>query len=311
MIVPLIHMSKKYKATPFTLNKYIGGRLTNIDTFCTACDDKLKQDADWFINKTIQSLDETSYPKRGCSSIETYGFAFVGLGEILKEPVIVKVMLNNPQGRREVKIQRFFKAHRHRNIVQGICEFKCLDNPIKWKNDITRPTQLCNSDTLSTTEFFIIIQEYIIGGDLDHFFTNSEVSYVQWQSLFLQTLFGVLELFEKYGFFYDDWKLRNILLDNTSKKTITYNSFGNKWIVQNTFGITPVFTDFSLCTFVDKTPENLAYQLSFCLDTFGRVCPDKHINKICMEMAMVVENLTAFETIIEFCQNIVTVIQKQ
>ena len=111
-------------------------------------------------------------------------------------------------------------------------------------------------------------------------------------------LFAVLELFEKYGFFYDDWKIRNILLDETNNKKLEYYAFGKKWSVDNTFNLSPVFTDFSLCTFVSKTPENLAYQISFCVDTFGRICPNKDIQILCEIFALNIENIQSFNVII-------------
>lgn len=295
--ISLTYLPKKYKAYPFTHNeRIIGGRLTNIDTFYTCCGEKLRKDADWIINKSIQSMDET-----------TMEFSFVGLSEVLKQPVIVKMMLNNPQSRREVKVQQFFKKHPHRNIVQGICEFKCQDNPIKWKVKLKGPKQMCNPNRqYEISEFIIIIQEYIKLGDLDDY--GETINYYKWKSLITQMLYGSLELFEKYGFFYDDWKLRNILVDETDERTVIYNCFGREWIVPNTFGLTPVLTDFSLCRVLEKTPENLAYQLSFCLDTFGRICPNRKINKLCMDLAIEIEQIDNLDNILDTLSKFVSTI---
>jgi serine/threonine protein kinase len=286
MKVSLQYIPKRYNVRPLTNTKLNGGRIAKIDTFISCCGDKIREDAIWTINKSIQSTEEASY-----------GFAFVGLSELLKIPVIVKIMLNDPQGRREVKIQKFFRDHPHINIVQGICEFKCYDDLIKWKSEIKQPTNLCsNSENKERREIFIIIQEFIHRGDLEGHY--EKINYNQWKSIFLQMLFAVLELFEKYGFFYDDWKIRNILLDETNKKKLEYYAFGKKWSVDNTFNLSPVFTDFSLCTFVSKTPEHLAYQISFCVDTFGRICPNKDIQILCEIFALNIENIQSFNVII-------------
>jgi serine/threonine protein kinase len=289
MNIALTYLPKKYKAVPFTHHERMdGGRITNIDTFYACCSENIITDAEWIINKSIQSLDETSY-----------GFAIVGLSELLQTPVIVKIMLNDPQGRREVKTQRFFKVHPHRNIVQGICEFKCLDSPIRWKVDLKRPKKLCHPRKQSESkEFIIIIQEYIQKGDLESGY--KEWNYGQWKSLFLQTLFAIFELFEQYGFTYGDWKLRNILLDETIDKRVVYNAFGKEWIVENTYGLSPVFTDFSLCEFEEnKKSRYLAYQISFCIDMYGRACPDKKIEDECMKFAMEIEEVTKLSVILE------------
>jgi serine/threonine protein kinase len=228
----------------------------------------------------------------------TMEFSFVGLSELLKQPVIVKMMLNNPQSRREVKVQQFFKKNPHRNIVQGICEFKCQDNSIKWKVKLKGPKQMCNPEKkYENSEFIIIIQEYIRLGNLDYY--SETINYYKWKSLITQMLYGSLELFEKYGFFYDDWKSRNILVDETDEISVTYKCFSRDWIVPNTFGLTPVLTDFSLCRFLEKSPENLAYQLSFCLDTFGRICPNSRINKLSIDLAIKIEQLENLDTILD------------
>jgi serine/threonine protein kinase len=292
MNIALTYLPKKYKAVPFTHHERIeGGRITKIDTFYTCCNEKIREDAEWIINKSIQSLDET-----------TYGFAIVGLSELLQKPVIIKMMLNDPQGRREVKTQRFFKLHPHRNIVQGICEFKCLDSPIRWKVDLKKPKKLCHPREQSESkEFIVIVQEYIQKGDLESQY--KEWNYDQWKSLFLQTLFAIFELFEQYGFTYGDWKLRNILLDETIDKRVVYNAFGREWIVENTYGLSPVFTDFSLCEFEEnKKSRYLAYQISFCIDMYGRACPDKKIENECMKFAMKIEEVTKLNVILEMVE---------
>ena len=329
MNIALTYLPKKYKAVPFTHHERMeGGRITNIDTFYICCSENIRTDAEWIINKSIQSLDETSYgfatvecqelapPEGGLTLASNAGsivskslapltlalYGIVGLSELLQTPVIVKIMLNDPQGRREVKTQRFFKVHPHRNIVQGICEFKCLDSSIRWKVDLKRPKKLCHPRKQSESkEFIIIVQEYIQKGDLESHY--KEWNYGQWKSLFLQTLFAIFELFERYGFTYGDWKLRNILLDETIDKRVVYNAFGKEWIVENTYGLSPVFTDFSLCEFEEnKKSRYLAYQISFCIDMYGRACPDKKIEDECMKFAMEIEEVTKLSVILDMVE---------
>jgi serine/threonine protein kinase len=287
-VIKLTYLSKKYKAVPFTHHERMtGGRITKIDTFYACCGEKNRTDAEWIINKSIQALDDTSQ-----------GIAFVGLSELLKRPVIVKVMLDKDQGLKEAYLQRFFKEHPHRNVVQGICEFTCRDNPIRWKVNIKEPKKLCKpKKQYEIKDFIIIIQEYIEKGDL---LSNYEhLDYLQWKSVFLQTLFATLELFEKHGFFYGDWKLRNLLLDETDNKQIIYNAFGRDWLVENTYGLSPVFTDFSCCELGKKKPRYLAYQISSCIDIFSNDCKKSGIKEYCTGFAMKIEEVTKLDTIID------------
>lgn len=288
-IIGLTYLPKNYKASPFTHHeRIIGGRIANIDTFYACCNEKNRKDAEWIINKSIQPLDETSY-----------GFAIVGLSELLKRPVIVKIMLNDDQGIKEAKVQRFFKRHPHRNIVQGICEFTCRDSPVRWKVHLREPKKLCRPRKHNEIkDFIIIVQEFIERGDIDN--NIESLDYEQWKSLFLQTLFAIFELFEKYGFTYGDWKLRNILLDETIEHKIVYKALGREWIVKNTYGLSPVFTDFSLCEFEkEKEPRLLAYQVCYCIDMYGANCKNTNVKEYCLEFAKKIEEATKLDNIIQ------------
>lgn len=295
--ISLTYLPKRYKAVPFTHHeRMIGGRITNIDTFYACCSKNNRTDAEWIINKSIQSLDDTSQ-----------GIAFVGLSDLLKTPVIVKIMLDKDQGIKEASVQRFFKTHPHRNIVQGICEFTCRDNPIRWKVHLRKPKKLCKprKDT-ETTDFIIIIQEYIKNGDL---LENYELwNYSQWKSVFLQTLFATMELFEQHGFMYGDWKLRNLLLDETSDTKVVYNAFGREWVIENTYGLSPVFTDFSSCELRKKKTRYLAYQISSCVDIFSNACRDDSVKKYCIEFAMKIEEVKKLDTIIVLIDEFISTI---
>jgi serine/threonine protein kinase len=291
-IIELTYLPKNYKAVPFTHHERItGGRITNIDKFYACCSEKNRTDAEWIITKSIQPLDETSY-----------GFAIVGLSELLKRPVIVKIMLNDEQGIREATVQRFFKKHPHRNIVQGICEFTCRDSPVRWKVHLREPKKLCRPRKHNEIkDFIIIVQEFIERGDIDN--NIKDLNYEQWKSLFLQTLFATMELFEKHGFTYGDWKLRNILLDETIDSKIIYTTFGRKWLVKNTYGLTPVFTDFSLCEFEkEKEPRLLAYQISYCVDMYGTHCKKTDVKDYCIDFSMKIEEATKLDTIIQMIE---------
>jgi hypothetical protein len=317
MFIPLLYLPKRYSSTPHTNNIQKGGRITNIDTFYTSC--KLKKrdsDAIWTIDTTIQDASNASD-----------GFAFVGLSKLLEEPVIVKILINNIRGKRERNIQRLFIEYPHRNIVQGICDLTCLDKEFRWLNPV-KNQQVCTvecpkasnagsivSKSLKThplggvltlaqcdtkdgnTEFIVIIQEFIRNGDLSNMepWTTSN-----WISVTLQLTFCVIELFKKFGFIYEDWKLRNILWDTTSDEEFVYRAYRKSWTVK-TYGIRPVFTDFARSDILmtKKQDWHLAVQLSLVFDMMAYKCPNKRLHSATEKMAYQIEKRESISDILE------------
>ncbi len=311
MIIPLLYLPKRYSSIPHTNGIQKGGRISNIDTFYTSC--KLKKrdsDAIWTIDTTIQDASDASD-----------GFAFVGLSKLLEEPVIVKILVNNIRGKKERNIQRVFMKYPHRNIVQGICDLTCLDKEVRWMKSVDGQ-QVCTKD--GTTEFIVIIQEFIKNGDL----SNMEPWTVQnWISVTLQLTFCVIELFKQFGFIYEDWKLRNILWDitkcqtlrvgtvepelaanpeglalhcTTSDEEFVYRAYRKRWTVK-TYGIRPVFTDFARSDILmtKKQDWHLAVQLSLVFDMMAYKCPNKKLKLVTEKMAYQIEKRESISEILE------------
>jgi hypothetical protein len=284
MFLPLLYLPKRYKSTPHTNSNQKGGRITNIDTFYTSCKLKKKDtDAVWTINSTIQAGNDASDD-----------FAFVGLSKLLEEPVIVKILINNIRGKKERNIQRVFTKYPHRNIVQGICDLTCLDKEVRWLKPVENQ-QICTKN--GTTKIIVIIQEFIKNGDL----SNIEIwSIPIWISVTLQLTFCMIELFNKFGFIYEDWKLRNILWDTTSDEEFIYRAYRKSWTVK-TEGIRPVFTDFARSDILmtKKQDWQLAVQLSLVFDMMAYVCPEKKLKKDTEKMAYQIEKRESISEILE------------
>jgi hypothetical protein len=263
--------------------RYSGGRLANIQTFCNVCDSEAP-DAQWLVDKTLQ-VDSSD------------GFSVIGLSKILETPVILKIMDNTWRSKKEKKVNKVFRLFPHKNIVQSICEFSCKDDKIKWLTNIEAPRLLCSPN--GKTDFTIIVQEFIKGGDLSE---NIKWNYNTWKSVTLQLLFTSIELFDKFGFIYEDWNLRNILWDTTDVKTIIYLAYNKKWTVRNTYSISPVFTDFSRSDILLNKKEDwhLAVQLSHCLDMMKNVCHHDNIKKITETCSIQIELLENISDIL-FC----------
>jgi serine/threonine protein kinase len=254
MDLELYYLPKKYQNSK-------GGRFADISKFCTECEHKKqKPDAKWTIDKTIQSIDDTSD-----------GEAFVAISKLLENPVVLKVMVPSYLSRKEVRVNRVFRKYPHRNVVQSICDFSCLDNTIRWLSPVKAPQLFCIK---GNTNFTVVVEEYLPFGDLSMI---KEWKYPIWKSITLQLLFTILELFYKFGFVYLDWNLRNILLDKRKTNTkVIYNAYHTDWIVENTYGVCPVMTDFSRSDILlyKKEDSDLAIQLCYCLDMMSRVCPN-------------------------------------
>jgi len=213
---------------------------------------------------TLQAHDEAAEEE----------FSYVGLASILEKPCVVKLMERGRMAAQEITIQKWFTSHPHVNIVQGICNFTCKENPIKWVSRKKRPQPFCNGSSFDA-DFVVIIQEYITSGDLSNVVTwTAEL----WRSVVLQLTYACMEWYEQ-GFLYGDWHFGNILLDTTHSKVHTYKALGKTFKVA-THGVSPVITDFARSTLQPSGSLDiwgLTDQISMVWSIFTRSCPyDKH-----------------------------------
>lgn len=245
----------------FHMKKQKGGRLENIATFCTACDDKTRSgaDASWDVLSTVQAGQDGAD-----------GFAFVGLAKLLKQDVVVKIMLPGRMAAQEQKVSRMFRERPHVNIVQSICTFDCNDNPVRWLSKIPAPRPLCAEPVKNV---IITVQEYIHNGNLRSLIPRLTMDL--WWSIAKQLTYACMEWFEYYGFLFGDWHLGNILVDVTDKKCQTYNVFGKQRRVE-TNGTSPVLTDFARSS-IDPSGSleywQLNDQIGLIWDLLSSHCP--------------------------------------
>ena len=276
--IPLTYLPKRYNVVPFTNHKNMtGGQMTRVDTFLTC----KGNDAKLVLDHCIDNL--------------------------LHIPVVVKIMLDDPFGRAEVRNQQFFKQHPHRNIVKGLYEFKYHRCPIEWNIGCTNTKHVhcwyCDVNT-----HIVIVQKYIHGGDL--FGIKDVLSYSQWKSVFLQTLFAELELFDKYGFTYDNLKSSNIIIDKTSDIKVSYNAFDREWIVSDTYGLSPVFTDFSKSGIDEKKLEYLLESIGLCVNMFGFICKSSDIKKYCIQYIIRIKEVTSLTDAINIVNELIVELDK-
>jgi len=232
-----------------------GGRLDNILTFCDACVQKQQPNSTWTIDTTLQSGDEAADE-----------FSHVGVALLNGTNIVVKLMIYGLGSRKEQSVQHLFAKKPHVNIVQPICSYVCDDSPIKWQSHVQVPQAFC---TGGPSRFAVIVQEFIPGGSVRHFDKWTDAI---WVSITLQLTFACLELYESYGFIYDDWHSGNILLDTTTDSEYVYRAFNKKWKVSCVDNIMPVLTDFARCSIIGMTksqhlePCDLASEISIVWD---------------------------------------------
>ena len=249
------------------LQKFRGGKIENhrVATFTSEC--IKKGNVSWILNESLQSAIESAD-----------GLSHVGLSNLLDEPVILKIMLNDLRSRKERQVQQYFIQNPYRHIVTGLCSFECKDNPIRWNT----PKPICLKK--GNENFIIIVQEYLEKGNIGQI---PRWTLEIWSSITLQLTFAAIELFEKHNFIYEDWHLGNVLLDETTETTFTYTAFNKTWKVP-TQNILVKLTDFSRSSFVNPKiiePYQLSDQIALIWEMCSRKAPTKDLKLLLEDLS--------------------------
>ena len=260
------------------LPKQRGGRLPHVATFTQVCDARIRADAEWMMEETLQAYDEAVE--------ETFGF--VGLASLKETPCVIKIMEWGAMADKEIHAQQWFRSHPYRHIVQGICHFNCKDSVLRWTSRLPAPQAFCVS---GDTTMRIIVQEYIQGGDLNQ---QRVWTLPLWRSIVLQLTFVCFEFYEM-GFQYGDWNFGNILIDATTETHHLYQMFGKTKRIP-TEGICPVLTDFARSVFFPDSERSL----TLLVDTIGIVwgllrlkCPDNELKQWLNEQSVRIGHCTS------------------
>jgi hypothetical protein len=267
------------------LPKRIGGRLQHVAVFRTSCGEKAN--AKWTIDETVQSGEESSDE-----------FAHVGKAQLSGKPVIVKFMLDGFVAQHERKLFHWWKDHPHVNIVQGLCEYSCKDDQLKWGSKVKKPTEFCNPS--GKEDFVVLVQEFIKVGNLNGV---QHWTLRLWKSVTLQLLFACMEWYESYGFLYNDWHFGNVLLDDSNGDTKhVYKAFNKKWVVDDLAGVRPVLTDFARCELRKHDqlePWHLATQIAYVLNMMMRSCPDPALMAVVKTASIKIGDFETHEDVIK------------
>jgi len=209
------------------LKKCGGARFHDVETFKISCL------ANELIGiKTLKNGEE--------NGMNDNDFGHILLSKLTKHdtPVVVKIHYANSYFIRK-ELAGLQKLKNFDNSVEYLCDFTCMDNKNRWKDNIIEPTKFCRG---KKDRLHFIVMEYIENGDLVTLF-NKNPSNKELCSIFLQVALVIMIIGVKYKMFHGDLNTGNILIATTDKKYITYNILDED-IKVKTYGFIPKLIDF-------------------------------------------------------------------
>jgi hypothetical protein len=154
-------------------------------------------------------------------------------------PVVVKLQEVSRLSEKEAQIAALLSKYDPPNVVYPICEFKCKNDAIDWKQPITTPKQFCSGYTDMTSVF---VMEYIPFNLIDYLTTN-DVAPAVMTSILKQFGFALLNLYVNLKMTHGDIGSGNIMLDISQPRTLSYTINGQTHTV-DTLGYEPILIDF-------------------------------------------------------------------
>jgi hypothetical protein len=209
------------------LPKQGGGRLKNVMTFRATCDfaDKTVATAWLEATGTLKGPEEAAYDQ----------FVHVTKGLMKEQDVVIKLQGVSRLSEKEAQLAIRFRDNLPPNVVVPICEFKCKNDLITWRQPVTQPKQFCSGKTDLTSVF---VMEHIPHNLIEYAMTHP----LPRGTILKQIGFALLNLQVQWGITHGDIASGNIMLDIGDPKTITYTIGGP--IHVDTQGYEVVFIDF-------------------------------------------------------------------
>lgn len=225
----------------YYLKKRKGGRLENVDTFTTHCNNKKKEPHLWLIpSKTIQIPNDLE------DFIGVYLSKFKGSNK----DIVVKIQdKDHPFTIKELKAIKKLSKMKNNNFVKYICDFDCGDNKLKYIDD--KLNKFCGD---GDEKIHLIIQEHINGGNISDFLKKHKLNKLQIMNIIRQLIFAMIQAFDKYTFTHNDIHSGNILIsiDKSLNGNKIYKIRNKNYIVQLNDGIEPILIDYGRSTIGGK-----------------------------------------------------------
>jgi tRNA A-37 threonylcarbamoyl transferase component Bud32 len=241
------------------LPKHGRGRTTS-QTFRASCaaGDKTGATAWLTATETLKGPDDAAYD----------AFVHVMKGLLRDNPVVIKLQEVGRLSEREARIATVLSRHAPPNVVVPICEFKCKNDFIEWKQPLTSAKQFCSGKTDTTSVF---VMEYI-PHNLIEFLSVTPVTAPVYRSILKQLGFALANLHSSLKMTHGDIGSGNLMLEITDSARIIQYTIGGQVFAVDTLGYEPILIDFQRSAQYSGQPDYgmLADEIAMTFDVIAR-----------------------------------------
>lgn len=233
--------------------------MKHVQTFRASCAaaDKTSATAWLSATETLKGPEEAAYDT----------FVHVMKGLMQESPVVVKLQELSRLSEKESQIAQLLSRYDPPNVAYPICEFKCKNDLIAWRQPLKTPKHFCSGKTDMTSVF---VMEYIPHNLIDYL-TSTSVSEQVYRSIVQQLGLALLNLYVNLKMTHGDIGSGNLMLDISEPKTLSYTIGGHR-IDVNTLGYEPIFIDFQRSVRYKGAPDAtvVADEIAMTYDILNR-----------------------------------------
>lgn len=266
------------------LPKHGRGRMKNIQTFRASCDSGDKSGATAWLTSThtLKGPEEAAYNS----------FVHVMKGLLRDHPVVIKLQEVSRLSEKEATIATLLSGRDTPNVAVPICEFKCKNDLIEWKQPLVKGVtkQFCSGKTDMTSVF---VMEYIHHNLIDFLSSDRSgsipISTPIYISILKQLGFALANLHINLKITHGDIGSGNMMLELAEPRTIRYTINGIDYDV-DTFGYEPILIDYqrSVRYSGEPDPAILADEIAIAFDIVAHWTKGKPVS-----ISSVIEALSA------------------
>lgn len=205
-------------------------------------------------------------------------------------PVVIKLQEVSRLSEKEATIATLLRGHDIPNVAAPICEFKCKNDLIEWKQPLAKGVtkQFCSGKTDMTSVF---VMEYIHHNLIDFLSSDrsGSISTPIYISILKQLGFALANLHINLKITHGDIGSGNMMLELAEPRTIRYTINGMDYDV-GTFGYEPILIDFQRSVRYSGEPDPgiLADEIAIAFDIVAHWTKGKPVS-----ISSVIEALSA------------------
>lgn len=206
--------------------------MENVATFRASCAAADKSTATAWLQATdtLKAPEEAAYDE----------FVHVVRAIMNNRPVVVKLQTVSRLSEKEASIAALFTRAPPPNVAVPICEFKCRNDLVTWKEPVRKPRQFCNGGTMTS----VFVMEEIPHNLID-FLAATPPTHAALTSILRQIGFALLYLVVHHRMSHGDIGSGNLMLRTDSPVTVAEYDLGSLGVHRfPTDGLEPVLIDF-------------------------------------------------------------------